>query len=75
MDDRIETLEFARLERAEYIERMTQELSRLAAGANLPMLAYLLEMAAEEAAALRESAKVRLAPEEVLGRAPRGGAP
>ncbi|WP_181705640.1 hypothetical protein [Chthonobacter rhizosphaerae] len=38
-------------ERVEYIERMSQELSRMADGAGLKVLAYLLEMAREEAAA------------------------
>ena len=36
-------------ERAEYIERMSHELSRLATVSGLPFLAYILNMAAEEA--------------------------
>lgn len=40
----------AQRERVEYIARMSQELSRMADGAGLKVLAYLLEMAREEAA-------------------------
>ena len=36
-------------ERAEYIERMSHELSRLATVSGLPFLTYILNMAAEEA--------------------------
>ncbi len=60
-----------RQERAEYIERMTQELSRMAAAANLPVLAYLLEMATQEAAETRASQPVVLAPDDQPGRTPR----
>ena len=37
----------------EYIERMSLELSRLANEAELSVLSYLLDMAAEEAASIR----------------------
>lgn len=40
----------AQRERVEYIARMSQELSRMADGAGFKVLAYLLEMAREEAA-------------------------
>lgn len=36
-------------EGAEYLEKMIRELSRVAAAAELPFLAYILGMAAEEA--------------------------
>lgn len=63
------------LDQVEYIERMTHELSRLAAAAQFPLLAYLLTMAREEAAANRASLRIRLSPEEVPGRTPRRLAP
>lgn len=37
-------------EKIEYIERMSHELGRLAMSAGFPFLAFLLDMAAEEAA-------------------------
>jgi hypothetical protein len=48
-----EEAEVARGRNAEYIERLSRELSRLASDSDLPMLAYLLSMAAEEAALAR----------------------
>ncbi len=39
-----------RTQRIEYIERMAFELARMAADQQLPMLAYILDMAVEEAA-------------------------
>lgn len=60
-----------RMERAEYIERMSQELSRMAASANLPVLAYLLDMATQEAAATRASTQISFGPDDIPGRSPR----
>lgn len=40
-------------EKMEYIERMSHELGRLAGGAGCAFLAYLLEMAAEEASLMK----------------------
>lgn len=40
-------------ESVEYIERMTRELSRLATASELPFLAYILDMATEEASRSR----------------------
>jgi hypothetical protein len=59
------------LDRAEYIERMTQELSRLASAGNLTLLAFILDMATEEAASVRNSGRIRLAPEGAPDRRPR----
>jgi hypothetical protein len=63
MEDQIGDTAHRQFERAEYIERMSQELSRLASAANLPMLAFILDMATEEAALVRNGEKVRLAPQ------------
>jgi hypothetical protein len=45
-------------DKAEYIERMARELSRLASLSGLPFLSYLLDMAAEEAAQSTPDARV-----------------
>lgn len=58
-------------ERIEYIERMSEELSRMASDSRLPMLAYLLNMAAQEAAQSKAPEKLRLAPSDEPGRMPR----
>lgn len=44
---------------AEYIERMARELSHLATSAGLAFLAYILEMAAEEASSNRMTSTFR----------------
>jgi hypothetical protein len=71
MDDRIGGAGHVLHERAEYIERMSQELSRLATGAGMPMLAFILDMASEEAALIRNAKSVSLAPDGGKGTAPR----
>lgn len=45
-------------DKAEYIERMARELSRLAAVSGLPFLSYLLDMAAEEATQSRPDGRL-----------------
>ncbi|WP_237151537.1 hypothetical protein [Oryzibacter oryziterrae] len=47
-------------EKAEFIGRMSQELSRLANGAGFPFLAFILDMAAEEAALSRSSNRLQV---------------
>lgn len=47
-------------EKVEYIERMSHELGRLAGGAGFPFLAFLLEMAAEEAALMRSDNPIKV---------------
>lgn len=60
----------------EYIERMAIELCRMAAALHAPVLAYLLEMAAEEAAIQRSSSPVAAVPAPPRGgRIPRVGRP
>jgi len=49
MADSSEPIEKTPNEKAEYIERMSLELGRLATASGFPFLAYLLDMAAEEA--------------------------
>ena len=71
MDDLIGDTSHPTLERAEYIERMTQELSRLASAANMTLLAFILDMATEEAASVRNRGRIRLSPETAPGRQPR----
>lgn len=44
-------------EKAEYIERMSRELSRLATLSGMPFLAYVLDMAAEEASLAKTDAR------------------
>ena len=44
-----------RMERALYIEKMTEDLSRLASDSGLPVLHYLLCMAREEALIVQKS--------------------
>lgn len=44
-------------ERVEYIERMARELGRLAALSGRPFLAYVLDMAAEEASLAKTDAR------------------
>lgn len=44
-------------DKVEYIERMARELSRLAALSGKPFLAYVLDMAAEEAAQAKTDAR------------------
>lgn len=44
-------------EKAEYIERMARELSRLATLSGMPFLAYVLDMAAEEASLAKTDAR------------------
>ncbi|HUG63510.1 MAG TPA: hypothetical protein VMP03_16810 [Methylomirabilota bacterium] len=65
------------IHRLDFIERMALELGRLATGADLPVLAYLLDMVAEEAALTRRIAPVVAIPSGPNGqRIPRtrGGA-
>lgn len=71
MEDLIGGPSHSTLDRAEFIERMTQELSRLARSSNLPLLAFILEMATEEAAGIRNRGRIRLAPDAAPGRQPR----
>ena len=71
MDGKADATTGSRADRADSLERMSQELGRLPSRSNMPLLAYLLEMATEEAAALRGSGGVRLAPQALDGRAPR----
>ena len=52
----------AQRERAEFIERMTRELGRIATAAELHFVAYLLEMASEEAGLVRDSRQLRAVP-------------
>lgn len=47
-------------EKMEYIERMSHELGRLAGGAGYPFLAFLLEMAAEEASLMKSDNRIKL---------------
>lgn len=68
MDERISAAGHPLQERAEFIERMSQELSRMANGAGLSMLAFILDMASEEAALIRNSKSVSLEPEAGKGR-------
>lgn len=58
-------------DRAEYIERMTLELGRMATVAGLPVLAFILDMAAQEAALAKQSNKLALKPTNEPGRRPR----
>jgi hypothetical protein len=59
---------------AEYIERMCAELGRIADVNGMPVLAYLLEMAREEAGLARNASRVSLRPGEPSGgRVPRTG--
>ena len=60
-----------RRERIEYIERMAVELGRMATSAGLPVLAYILGMAAEEAALSKTADALRAAPADEPGRHPR----
>lgn len=52
----------SQLQRAEYIERMSRELSRIASASHLHLVSYLLDMATEEATLLRESGKLKAMP-------------
>jgi len=45
-------------EKAEYIERMSRELARLASLSGMTFLAYILDMAAEEASLSRPDARL-----------------
>lgn len=60
-----------RRERAEYIERMSLELGRMATAAGLPLLAFLLDMAAQEAAESKGEEGLRLKSDAGSGRQPR----
>ncbi|WP_181701808.1 hypothetical protein [Chthonobacter albigriseus] len=61
----------AQRERLEYIERMCQELARMAEVGGHKLLSYLLEMAREEAENARTSASVGIQPSAIGMRAPR----
>lgn len=68
MVDRVGDVSDLQREKAEYIERMASELGRIASTVGLPMLSYLLEMAAEEAALIQAGGAVRTVPIAPVGR-------
>jgi hypothetical protein len=70
MDDRTGDRRPDPRRQAEFIELMTRDLSIMALNAGLPMLAYVLDMAREEASLAKNATDIRLAPLETPGRKP-----